>query len=458
MFCLEIVHPDNFAVIEEGFRKLRQGEPVVDIQFRVRSMGGRYTWVNLIVSPIFDEKGHAVRALGVLEDISKQKLLEGRLEREQKNCVKMAHEKKAILVANLTSGEITNYWEKGERQLDFSYGNLFNFFLARVDVNSQEAVKQYFEANDLIHRFHKGEYDISFRCGVTSTFGEGWEQFDMHLLQDPIKNEVLLYLYISDITQQMLEEQREQQAKQRYHRTVELLGQSYFAVYEVDLEEDTYELVFSQKENGVMGSRGKYSQGGTNYIEKYVHPEEREAMHKIFDFDVLLRRLQKGAINMEEEFRQNALDGEYVWTSVQTVFVPQVDGKRILVAFRDISVQKSVALEQREFLHNAMLAAEGANKAKSEFLARMSHDIRTPMNRIIGMTEIAKMNMDNPKRVEDCIKKIDMSSHFLLTLINDVLDMTRIESGKVRRGRYECAFSEAGKCRGIEKRTSELSI
>ena len=75
--------------------------------------------------------------------------------------------------------------------------------------------------------------------------------------------------------------------------------------------------------------------------------------------------------------------------------------------------------------------AEHASQAKSEFLANMSHDIRTPMNAIVGMTAIATANIDKPEQVKDCLKKITLSSRHLLGLINDVLDMSKIESGKL---------------------------
>ena len=86
---------------------------------------------------------------------------------------------------------------------------------------------------------------------------------------------------------------------------------------------------------------------------------------------------------------------------------------------------------QKEELASALVAAEQANAAKSDFLSRMSHEIRTPMNAIIGMSAIAARSIGDDEQVADCISKIGISSRFLLSLINDILDMSRIESGKM---------------------------
>ncbi len=86
----------------------------------------------------------------------------------------------------------------------------------------------------------------------------------------------------------------------------------------------------------------------------------------------------------------------------------------------------------RESAEKAQKAAEQASLAKSEFLSRMSHEIRTPMNGIIGMTEIARQNTENPEKVDDCLRKVALSSKHLMLLINDVLDMSKIESGKIQ--------------------------
>ncbi len=87
--------------------------------------------------------------------------------------------------------------------------------------------------------------------------------------------------------------------------------------------------------------------------------------------------------------------------------------------------------QQMHKLEEAKLAAEYANQAKSQFLSNMSHDIRTPMNGIVGMTALASANLDNTAQVRNCLKKIELSSKHLLGLINDILDMSKIESGKM---------------------------
>lgn len=93
-------------------------------------------------------------------------------------------------------------------------------------------------------------------------------------------------------------------------------------------------------------------------------------------------------------------------------------------------------------LHRALVSAESANAAKSLFLSNMSHDIRTPMNAIIGMTAIAGMHLEEPVQVKDCLSKISVSSKHLLGLINDVLDMSKIESGKIALSDEEFVLPE----------------
>lgn len=93
-------------------------------------------------------------------------------------------------------------------------------------------------------------------------------------------------------------------------------------------------------------------------------------------------------------------------------------------------------------LNLARKEAVQASVAKSEFLSNMSHDIRTPMNAIVGMTAIASANIHNTQQVQDCLKKITLSSKHLLGLINDVLDMSKIESGKLTLNMEQISLRE----------------
>ena len=113
--------------------------------------------------------------------------------------------------------------------------------------------------------------------------------------------------------------------------------------------------------------------------------------------------------------------------------------------FIDIDDEKKMEARleaQRADLEDALAAAQHANRAKTTFLNNMSHDIRTPMNAIIGFTSLAAAHIDNTEQVKDYLTKIATSSNHLLSLINDVLDMSRIESGKVKIEEKECSIPE----------------
>ena len=108
----------------------------------------------------------------------------------------------------------------------------------------------------------------------------------------------------------------------------------------------------------------------------------------------------------------------------------------------DVSQEKKAEIESHKALKDAYRAAENASRAKTEFLSNMSHDIRTPMNAIIGLTAIAGANIESQDRVVECLGKITKSSRHLLGLINEVLDMARIESGRMSLAEEDFSLPE----------------
>lgn len=155
--------------------------------------------------------------------------------------------------------------------------------------------------------------------------------------------------------------------------------------------------------------------------------------------EIVMDALRRGLPGFECVSRMPRKDGSFIWIKVVGTFTQErYEGIPVLyVVYTDITdviaqQELSRRLEERsQMLRIALDEAERANHAKSDFLSRMSHDMRTPLNAIIGMTEIADVCLDNAEKVHDCHKKIALAGRHLLGLINDVLDMSRIESGNM---------------------------
>lgn len=124
---------------------------------------------------------------------------------------------------------------------------------------------------------------------------------------------------------------------------------------------------------------------------------------------------------------------QYQWISLTLYFCGESGEKRWgILALCDGDERRRKEEEQNRALREALQAANYANNAKSDFLSRMSHDIRTPINAIMGMTTLAYTRLEDPEQMRECLKKIEDSSRLLLGLVNEVLDMRRIDTGRLR--------------------------
>ena len=164
-----------------------------------------------------------------------------------------------------------------------------------------------------------------------------------------------------------------------------------------------------------------------------LHPEEQEDPEKNYMEEIQVHEQR------EWDFEYVHLKtGEKRWFH-NIVMGSEVNGKRKYIL---VMSDRTSDWKMNQALSEAVHAAETANQAKSTFLSNMSHDIRTPMNAIIGFTTLAVSNIDNQERVQDYLGKILSSSNHLLSLINDILDMSRIESGKIHLEETEVSLSD----------------
>lgn len=179
--------------------------------------------------------------------------------------------------------------------------------------------------------------------------------------------------------------------------------------------------------------------------EQFVLPESLEDYSRVVNVDYLKKTFEQGEGEADIDFWCNLGDDEGQICVRQSFFMAQdeITGDLLaMVVLRDITEQVIRQREQTQALQDALLQAQHANQAKTTFLSNMSHDIRTPMNAIIGFATIAASRIDNKEQVSDCLQKVLSSSNHLLSLINDILDMSRIESGKMQIHNQECNISE----------------
>ncbi len=233
---------------------------------------------------------------------------------------------------------------------------------------------------------------------------------------------------------QLLLEERDLMAGRNrlYQNAMNSTARAYRAIYYINIKKSRYEMLYPHR--GKDSDSGDYNREfvASRFEMGIISEEYKEQIRTFFDLSNILKEL-KTKDHMELQYKRMGENGKHEWCSSVITVAEMEDGKPLGVTLTIRSIDDIIHKEeeQKEILALAAERAEAANRAKSDFLSRMSHDIRTPMNAILGMTAVAGMHIDEKERVLDALSKITMSSKHLLGLINEVLDMSRIESGKV---------------------------
>ena len=223
----------------------------------------------------------------------------------------------------------------------------------------------------------------------------------------------------------------------------------YDQIYELLPASDEYFEIFCERD-GVSrrpGSQPLHELIGSN-IAAMVHPDHQSRCLAELEQSTLIQRLSR-TLKLYFEVLLGREGGEngYHWFSFYLQLMPAAGEDHVILYLRNVDEIRRERENNQRALQDALMLAREANRAKSDFISRMSHDIRTPMNAIIGMTAIAQTNLGTPEKVADCLGKIDVSAKFLLSLINDILDMSKIESGKIVIARSPFDFQ--GMIRGL---------
>ncbi len=250
--------------------------------------------------------------------------------------------------------------------------------------------------------------------------------------------------YVQDITApyRYVEEQREEKEIEKIRRmslereALQLMrgiNDSFDMVIFANLSKNTYHMMsYDRFLNRSAENEGIFD----DLIEVGVStvPDTfKESFANAFSRKSLLEAQKEGKGDVYLEHQQYDEQGGIHWVATQVLFVDNPYDEDIIeiTLSKNIDDRVQAETEQREKLRDALMLAETANNAKTQFLSSMSHDIRTPMNAIIGMTTLASKHLDDKEYMKSCLSKMALASNHLLTLINDVLDISKVESGKM---------------------------
>ena len=248
-----------------------------------------------------------------------------------------------------------------------------------------------------------------------------------------------------ELQNQLLQE-REQGEEQS--KLITALSSDYKSVYYLELDEDKG-ICYQSRDDLTgfkVGEQFNYLEAVTAYCDQYVEEQFREEFLAFIQPDNVREGLKNNLV-ISYRYMIN-VDGKESWEVVKFAGVRHPEDRAdhlvhtVGACFADVDAETRKDLEQKEMLNDALETAEQANRAKTAFLSNMSHEIRTPMNAIIGLDNIALNDPETPEKTKEYLMKIGDSAEHLLNLINDILDMSRIESGKLVIKNEEFAFSK----------------
>lgn len=269
-----------------------------------------------------------------------------------------------------------------------------------------------------------------FEAGVTNVYEEFiaelnggrhvWIRAEATMVQRPSTGEVMAFIYNRDITRERL----------LGHVLEHIMSFEYDEIYTIDSHNLEYEMIaVGQQTFTYRQVIGNYQDKVNSLLESAASEVDRKILSHELSLKNMCRILRGGKshlfdvtlVSKSREKRRKRISCMYLYEDVGM----------IMITIADIEDVVKSEKEKQEQLERALKLARQASEAKSNFLASMSHEIRTPMNIIIGLNSIIKDNIDNPKQVLDYSEKLDSTSKYLLALLNDILDMSRIESGNM---------------------------
>ncbi|XCP86405.1 ATP-binding protein [Roseburia hominis] len=308
-----------------------------------------------------------------------------------------------------------------------------------VDEGSRTLFLEYTGREYLNKQFEQGKSEITFEYYARSLEGEKiFVRRSTYLAVDKKSGDIIAYNNVKDITDQKQKENQMHRYEQMLIMTASGMHQG---AWQVDLS-DFSTVYLSFEDNHITPWEKEDWSVWFARQERYIHQDDIEKVREKLSAANLLKMPVAEKFRCDFRSRERNESGIHRMYSA-SAYKTELDGKLyVSLITMDNTAAMENEMKQKALIEDALLRAENASKAKTKFLFNMSHDIRTPMNAIIGFTTLAIRHADDAERVRGYLKKIADSGNHLLSLINDVLDMSRIENGKVQLEETEYSLSE----------------
>lgn len=215
-----------------------------------------------------------------------------------------------------------------------------------------------------------------------------------------------------------------------YNEIVGVLGNSYYALYQIDLKSGQYTMLKgSDYVRNRLLQKGEYSQL-LDIMKELIRKEDYEEFLNTFSTENMEKLVQKRIRDFGGDFKR-LFNGEYRWVHVQMLYDESLQKGTVVLGFRDINEAKEHDLYMLELLKDSLDSVDSMAKSKNMFFSQMSHDMRTPLNGIIGMAKLAKNHTEDADKTAETLSRIGQLGNQLLELINEILDISRMEEGKL---------------------------
>ena len=438
------VHPEDRLRLAKELKEYAQTQNECgEFIYRLVRADGSYFWVRNYISSVKRDDGlysNFCSLRDITAEVQEKRALRQQFRR-MFNSFYSCLGKDELLVCrcNATKNLLLDTDNDRHRDLSPIVGHVYDDFIDFisqfiVDEDERKEFVQTTSAASLQQAFDRGERELSAVYFVSSPIEQcgRYGMFKVSLLQDPDSKDVMGILFLTDVTEKTI--------KKKIIDKMLALGTD--RVVDLDLMHDRYKLLYAENNHKTLiGREFSFSKHMDKVVQEHVLPADREIWQKLLDKDYILEQLQKrGRYSFNYRVRKNA-DSDVVKVKKLTLAPVDMRLGRICAVRMDVTDSVADEVRSKQVIEQALAAAEQANRVKSEFLSNMSHDIRTPMNAVLGMTEIALDNMDSRAEVESCLKKISISGKYLLDLINNVLDMSRIEAGRMSVNRELVSLS-----------------